>query len=231
MKSFVIRLLGTIAVALVLGASGSALAAPKKPKATPTPAPPPAAVDQLDAARKVTRSLASVGIDATLRRGTFEIHLQAQRVGVDWEVVIDGKEPIRLIYKGGNYFVSNDDGQSWRPTKPDDDFVMAIVAPLETGKLIGDPPHRATYESLGTETVNGEQLMHLRLVPDKGDKVDINGPAEEWLASDGHGGWLLRRTKSPVTFLQKMVYADIRYVALPSDAKVDGPETDVPAKP
>ncbi len=71
--------------------------------------------------------------------------------------------------------------------------MTAVIAPLENGPII-DNPRRVNYELLGKETVDGKDLLHLRVVPDPADKVDTNDLPEEWLASDGKSGWLLRRS-------------------------------------
>jgi hypothetical protein len=230
MNSFVIRLLATIAVTLVLGSSGPALAAPKKPKPGKTPVPPPTvtATDQLESARTATRNLPALEIEAIFRRGDFELRLKARRVGVDWEVKLGGKQPLWQVHKSGNYYVSTDEGRTWRASKSDDDFVTAVMAPLENGQLVGNPPRKPTYEFLVADAENGAPLQHLRLVPEKGDEVDPNGLPEEWLIGDSKGGWLVRRTKSTLTLFKNLVYADVRYEALPEGAKVDGPEDDSP---
>jgi hypothetical protein len=230
MKTFEIRSALVFATAFVLLTGGAALAAPKKPKPAKTPVPPPTvtATDQLETARTATRNLPALEIDATLRRATFELRLQVRRVGVDWEVKLAGKEPLWEVHKNGSYYVSTDEGRTWRPTKPDDDFVTVAMAPLENGKLVGTPPRRPTYEFLVAESENGGPLQHLRLVPEKGDEVDANGLPEEWLIGDGKGGWLVRRSKCTLTLFKNLVQADVRYEVLPEGTKVDGPEGDAP---
>ena len=178
-----------------------------------------------------TRKLPALAVDATIQREKFELRLKVRRVADDWELSIEGKQPMTIVRKDGNYFLSDDGGKSWRPTLPDDDLVAAVMAPLESGTISGDPSRRPTYQSLGKETVNGEELLHLRLVPDKDDKVDVNDLPEQWLVSDGRNGWLLRRSRSPVTLFKQMVNADITYSALPTDTTIEAPEVSAPEKP
>ncbi len=227
MNTHLFRLTGIFVAALLLTLADSASAAPdkktKKPPASPT--------DQLEAARTATRKLPAVAVDAIMKREKFEIRLKARRVGDDWEMIMSGKQPMTLVRKDGNYFVSEDAGKTWRPTEPDDDLVSAVLAPLENGQALGDP-RRATYESLGKEkTPEGVELLHLRLVPDKDDKVDMNDLPQEWLVSDGKTGWLVRRSHSPVILFKQMVNADITYQALPKDAAIDGPALSGSGKP
>ena len=88
-------------------------------------------------------------------------------------------------------------------------------------------PRRPTYESLGKESVNGEELLHLRLVPETEDKVDAEGSARrQWLLSDGRNGWLLRRSRSTITLFKQTAIADITYEALPGDATIEAPVGD-----
>jgi len=102
---------------------------------------------------------------------------------------------------------------------------------LESGTMSGDSAHRPTYESLGKENVNGEELLHLRLASDPGDKADVKDLPENWLVSDGRTGWLLRRSRSTATLFKQLVSADITYEALPGDATIETPVVDAAAKP
>jgi len=227
MKSHLFRLTGLFVAALLLSLADSAPAADKKPKpprATPSP------TDQLDSARVATRKQPALAVEATLQRDKFELHLKARRVTDDWELIIAGKQPLTVIRKDGNYFLSEDGGKTWRPTLPDDDLVLAVMAPLESSSTVGDPSRRPAYQSLGKENVNGEELLHLRLVPEPGDKIDLQTLPEAWLVSDGHNGWLLRRSRSSITLFKKMVFADVTYTALPADTTIEGPAENTPTR-
>jgi hypothetical protein len=225
MKTHLFRLKGILVVALLLSFVGSAFAAPDKKSKKSTPAP----TDQLEAARAATKKLPALAIDATLKREKFELRLKVRRVGEDWEMIMTGKQPMNAIRKDGNYYISDDEGKTWRTTQPDDELVTAVMAPLENGQVVGSP-RRVTYESLGKEKVDGAELLHLRMVPQPGDKVDANDLPQEWLASDGHGGWLVRRSHSFAILFKQMVNADITYEPLPKDAAIEAPVINAPAK-
>jgi hypothetical protein len=225
MKTHLFRLTGIFVAALLLTVAHPAFAA--KPKPAKAPASP---TDQLEAARTATRKLPTLAVDATIKREKFEIRLRVRRVGEDWELVMTGKQPLNAVRKDGKYYLSDDEGKTWRMTQPDDYLVTAVMAPLENGQVVGSP-RRVTYESLGKEAVDGVDLLHLRMVPDKGDKVDLNELPQEWLISDGRNGWLLRRSHSFAILFKQMVNADITYAPLPKDATIEAPAVNVPAKP
>ncbi|MEP6669787.1 MAG: hypothetical protein ABJF10_11575 [Chthoniobacter sp.] len=228
MKTHLFRLTGIFATALLLSLAPAAPAAPEKKPKTKTPATP---TDQLEAARTATRKIPALAVDAILKREKFEIRLKVRRVGDDFEMTLAGKQPMTVVRKDGTYFLSEDEGKTWRPTQPDDELVTAVLAPLENGPLVGDP-RRATYESLGKEkTPEGVELLHLRLVPNKDDKVDMNDLPQEWLASDGKTGWLVRRSHSFAVLFKQLVNADITYQVLPKDAAIETPVVGAPAKP
>lgn len=228
MKTHLFRLTGIFVAALLLSLAPAAPAAPDKKTRTKTPVTP---TDQLEAARTATRKLPAVAVDAIMKREKFEIRLKVRRVGDDWELVIAGKQPMTVVRKGGQYFLSEDEGKNWRPTQPDDDLVTAVMAPLENGQVVADP-RRATYESLGKEkSPEGVELLHLRLVPDKDDKVDVNDLPQAWLVSDGKTGWLVRRSHSFAVLFKQLVSADIIYLPLPKDAAIEAPVVNTPAKP
>ena len=177
MKSHLFRMIGLLVAALLFSLVESAPAAdkkPKAPKATPSP------TDQLESARVATRKLPALAADATMKREKFELRLKVRRVADDWELSIAGQQPMTVVRKDGNYYLSEDGGKTWRPTLPDDDLVSAVMAPLETGPSVGSM-RRATYEALGKETVNGVDLLHLRLVPETEGKVDTKDAPEQWL--------------------------------------------------
>jgi hypothetical protein len=228
MKSLLFRLTGLFVATLLLSLVQSASAADKKPKpprATPSP------TDQLESARVATRKLPAVAVDATIKREKFELRLKVRRVLDDWELSLAGKQPMTVVRKDGNYFLSEDGGKTWRPTQPDDDLVSAVMGPLENGKSVGDPSRRPAYQPLGKENVNGEELIHLRLIPEPGDKIDAQELPEQWLVSDGRNGWLLRRSRSSTILFNQTVNADITYEALPGDAAIEAPVADLPTKP
>jgi hypothetical protein len=225
MKTHLFRFTGIFTAALLLSLSGSASAAPDKKKKAPA-----SPTDQLDAARAATKKLPSLAADATFKREKFELHLKVRRVGDDWEMTMAGKQPLNMIRKDGSYYISDDEGKTWRPTAGDDELVTAVMAPLDSGQVVGSP-RRVTYESLGKEKVDGTELLHLRVAPDAGDKGDPNDLPQEWLAADGKTGWLVRRSHSPAILFKQMVNADITYEALPKDAKIEAPVASVPAKP
>lgn len=224
MKSHLFRWTGIFAAGLLLALAASATAAPdrKKKPASPT--------DQLDAARAATRKLPALSADATFKREKFELHLKVRRIGDDWEMVMSGKQPMDVVRKDGSYYVSEDDGKTWRTAVGDDDLVAAVLAPLESGQVVGNP-RRATYDSLGKEKVDGKDLLHLRMVPDTGDKTDPNDLPQEWLVPEGKNGYLVRRSQSEAILFKQIVHADITYEALPKDAKIETPTVSAPAKP
>lgn len=221
MKLHLNRLTGILAAALSLALVGSTHAAPDKKAKKSTPAP----TDQFDAARAAIRKQPGIAVDATFKRDKFELHLKVRLVGDDWEMVIAGKQPLKLVRKDGKYFVSEDDGKTWRPTTPDDDLVSAVLAPLEEGQSAGGP-RRATYEAVGKEKVDGVDLLHLRMVPEPGDKTDANDLPQVWLAPEGHNGWIVRRSRSTETLFKQAVTADVTYEALPKDATIPTPEVN-----
>lgn len=219
MKTHLFRPMGILVTALLLSLGATAPAAPeKKPKTkalvTPT--------DQLEAARTATRKLPALSADATIKRDGFEVHLRVRRVGDDWDLAMTGKQSLRLLRKDGNYFVSDDDGKTWRPTEPDDSFVTLVMGPLESGLVVGSP-RRATYEALGKDSMNGMDLLRLRLVPEKDDKMDVNELPQEWLISDGHNGWLMRRARVPVMLFKHTATADVVYEPLPNNTAIAAP--------
>jgi len=223
MKSHLFRLTGIFAAGLLLSTAVSATAAPdrKKKPASPT--------DQLDAARAATRKLPALAADATFKRESFELHLKVRRVGDDWDMVLSGKQPMEIIRKDGSYYVSDDEGKTWRSTAGDDDLAAAALAPLEGGQVVGTP-RRVTYELVGKEKVEGKDLVHLRMVPDAGDKTDPNDLPQEWLVPEGKNGWLVRRSQSNAILFKQTVHADIIYEALPKDAKIETPTLTAPEK-
>ena len=228
MKSHLFRLTVLFVAALLLSLVESAPAAdkkPKPPKATPSP------TDQLESARVATRKLPGLAVEATLKRDKFELRLKVRRVADDWELSIAAQQPMTVVRKDGNYYLSDDGGKSWRTTQPDDDLVTAVMAPLENSKMVGDPSRRPAYQSVGKEYVNGEELIHLRLVPEPGDKTAVQDLPEAWLVSDGRIGWLVRRSRSSANLFKQMVSADITYEALPAGATIEGPAANTPAKP
>jgi hypothetical protein len=228
MKLHLFRLTGLFVAMLLLSLVPSASAADKKPKvprATPSP------TDQLESARVATRKLPALAAEGTIKRESFELRLKVRRVLDDWELSLVGKQPMTVVCKDGNYYLSQDGGKSWRPTQPDDDLVSAVMAPLENGKSVGDPSRRPAYQTLGKESVNGEELIHLRLIPEPGDKIDAQELPEQWLVSDGRNGWLLRRSRSSIILFKQTVTADITYEALPGDAAIEVPFVGLPAKP
>lgn len=223
MKPHFFRLTGIFAAGLLLSLMASATAAADKKKkqpATPT--------EQLDAARAATRKQPALAADATFKREKFDLHLKVRRVGDDWEMVVVGKQPLEVIRKDGNYYVSDDEGKTWRATTGDDDLVAAALAPLENAQVVGNP-RRVTYDSMGKDKVDGKDLLHLRMVPEAGDKTDPNDLPQEWLISDGKNGWLVRRSLSDAILFKQKVHADITYQALPKDAKIETPTVSAPA--
>ncbi|EDY17043.1 hypothetical protein CfE428DRAFT_5388 [Chthoniobacter flavus Ellin428] len=91
-------------------------------------------------------------------------------------------------------------------------------------------PRRPTYESVGKEKVDGKDLVHLRMVPDAGDKTDPQDLPQEWLVPEGKNGWLVRRSQSNAILFKQTVHADITYEALPKDAKIETPTVTAPEK-
>jgi len=228
MKTHLFRLTGIFATALLLSLAPAAPAAPDKKTKSKTPVTP---TDQLEAARTATRKLPALAADAIMKREKFEIRIKVRRVGDDYELILAGKQPMMFVRKDSQYFLSEDEGKTWRPTQPDDELVTAVMAPLENGQIVGDP-RRAIYESLGEEkTAAGVKLLHLRLVPEKDDKVDGNDLPQEWLISDGKTGMLVQRSHSSAILFKQLVNADITYQALPKDTALNGPAASAPARP
>lgn len=225
MKTHLFRLTGILVAALLLSQAGPASAAPEKKSKTKAPVTP---TDQLEAARTATRKLPALSADATIQREKFELHLKVRRVGDDWDLVMTGKQSLRLLRKDGSYYVSDDDGKTWRPTEPDDSFVTLVLSPLESGQIVGSP-RRATYEALGKEPMNGVDLLHLRLVPEKDDKTEANELAQEWLAPEGRNGWLVRRSRVPVILFKHTAIADVVYEPLPATSVIASPEVKAAA--
>lgn len=221
MKTHLFRSMGIFSAALLLSLGATVSAAPeKKSKTTKAPATP---TDQLEAARTATRKLAAISADATIQRDKFELHIKVRKVGDDWDLVMSGKQSLRLLRKDGSYYVSDDDGKTWRPTEQDDTFVTLVMSPLESGLVVGSP-RRATYEAVGKEAANGVELLHLRLVPEKEDKTDVNDLPQEWLAPEGRNNWVVRRSRVPVMLFKQTAIADIVYEPLAANATIAAPE-------
>ena len=222
MKSHFFRLTGIFTAGLLLSLAASATAAPDKKKKPASP------TDQLDAARAATRKQPSLAADATFKREKFDLHLKVRRVGDDWEMVLAGKQPLDVIRKDGNYYVSSDEGKTWRTAPGDDDLVAAALAPLEGAQVVGTP-RRPTYEFVGKEKVDGKDLLHLRMVPEAGDKTEPDDLPQEWLVSDGKNGWFVRRSLSDAILFKQKVRADITYEVLPKDSKIETPTVSAAA--
>jgi hypothetical protein len=197
----------------------------KPPRATPSP------TDQLESARVATRKQPMLAAEATFKRDKFELHLKVRRVADDWELVLLGKQPMTIVRKDGSYFLSDDGGKTWRPTLPDDELAASVFEPLESTTVAGATSHRPTYESLGKEDVNGEELLHLRVEPNPSDKTEAAEPPAAWLVSDGRNGWLLRRLHTTTTLFKQTVSADITYTKLPNGTTIEVPSADATAKP
>ena len=220
MKTHLFRSMGIFAAALLLSLGATASAAPEKKPKTKAPATP---TDQLEAARTATRKLAALSVDATIKRDPFELHIKVRKVGDDWDLALSGKQSLRLLHKDGSYFVSDDDGKTWRLTEQDDTFLALVMGPLESGLVVGSP-RRATYEAVGKEAANGVDLLHLRLVPEKEDKTDVNDLPQDWLAPEGRTGLLVRRSRVPVMLFKHTATADVIYEPLPANAAIAAPE-------
>lgn len=220
MKTHLFRSMGIFAAALLLSSGAPLSAAPEKKPKTKTPATP---TDQLEAARAATRKLPALSADATIKRDKFELYLKVRRVGDDWDLTMTGSQSLRLLRKDGNYYVSDDDGKTWRPTEPDDSFVTLAMGPLESGVVVGSP-RRATYEAVGKESANGVDLLHLRFVPEKDDKTEASELPQEWLAPEGKNGWVVRRSRVPVILFKHTAIADVIYESLPAGTAIAAPE-------
>ncbi len=225
MKTHLFRLTGILVATLLLSQSAPASAAPDKKSKTKAPVTP---TDQLEAARTATRKLPALAADATIQRDSFQLHLKVRRVGDDWDLIMTGKQSLRLLRKDGSYYVSDDDGKTWRPTEPDDSFVTLVLSPLESGQIVGSP-RRATYEALGKEPMNGVDLLHLRMVPEKDDKTEPNELAQEWLTPEGRNGWLVRRSRVPVILFKHTAIADVVYEPLRGNSVIASPEVKIAA--
>lgn len=220
MKTHLFRSMGIFVAASLLSLGATSSAAPdkkSKPKAPVSP------TDQLEAARTATRKLPALSVDATIKRDPFELHIKVRKVGDDWDLALSGKQSLRLLHKDGNYYVSDDDGKSWRPTEPDDSFVTLLMGPLDSGLVVGSP-RRPTYELGGKEPANGVDLLHLRVAPEKDDKGDVNDLPQEWLAPEGRTGWVVRRSRVPVTLFKQSATADVIYEPLPANTAIAAPE-------
>jgi len=68
------------------------------------------------------------------------------------------------------------------------------------------------------------ELLRMRLVPDKDDKTEVGEMSQEWLAPDGHKGWLVHRSRVPVILFNHTATADVVYEPLSADTAIAAPE-------
>ena len=128
-----------------------------------------------------------------------------------------------FIHAQGHDWISDNGGKNWRATGPDPALCNLVLGPLTPSVSARDGYQPWRVESLGIETVNGEQRLHLRLRPPGKQNVANDDVPNYWLASDGKGGWVIRRFVGAVVFMNSALSVDAVYDHIGLAAKINPP--------
>jgi hypothetical protein len=153
---------------------------------------------------------------------TLETESKTERIVMDVngeDFRIDFDSGWKLIRSGGSYWLSKNNGVTWRPTGEDKLIFEILLSPIArpfVNTLGGESSVKV--ESLGEEDSLGEPMMHLRLNgAQPGDtNADLSDAPQYWLAKGQDAELEVRRARVLIKLGNdpKRLIVDVRYTKI-----------------
>lgn len=137
-------------------------------------------------------------------------------------LILANNDKISLIHAQGRDLIK-EAGKEWRKTDPDLALRNIVWAPLTPSVDARDDYTPPRVESLGTVEENGEQLLHLRLVPAGQRQGDDDSLPHYWLAAVADGNWVVRRVRALTKLGEQVIQVDARFAKIGQAPKIELP--------
>ena len=128
-----------------------------------------------------------------------------------------------FVHAQGHDLIKNSGEKEFHETQPDPALRNIVWAPLTPSLDARDDYTPWRVESLGTEDKDGEQVLHLRLVPGGQRQGDDDSLPNYWLAAAGKGNWVVRRVRAFTTLGELVVQVDAHFAKIGQAPKIELP--------
>jgi hypothetical protein len=136
-------------------------------------------------------------------------------------LILGNNDEISFIHAQDHDWIKKSDEKEWRKTEPDPALRNLVWAPLTPSVDARDDYKAPRVESLGTMKEDGEQVLHLRLVPAGQHQSDDDSLPNYWLAEVGEGNWVVRRVRAVTIWGENVVQVDARFAKIGRARKIE----------
>ena len=138
-------------------------------------------------------------------------------------IMVANNDNISFIHAQGHDLIKKSGEKEWRKTEPDLALRNIVWAPLTPSVDARDGYTPPRVESLGMAKENGEQLLHLRLVPAGQRQGDDDSLPYYWLAEVADGNWVVRRVRALTSLGDQVIQVDARFAKIGQAPKIELP--------